>query len=136
MIFQRYHLRRGVHSRSLQAPQVDPNPAFARPPLPSVVFQFVPGFSILPSACAGSLKAPQDLTSLPKGDILLICRFQQLWISGGEVLVESWQGLDTFQFFKGDEVETGEPLCGRRKSGLRTWCDRSELIEAFAEVFQ
>ena len=31
-------------------------------------------------------------------------------------------------------LETGETLCGQRKPRLRTWSDRSELMEAF--VFQ
>ena len=102
VISQHYHLRRGVHSRSLRVPQVDPSPVFAKPPLSSVVIQSVPPFPTLPSACAGSLKAPQDRTSLPKGDIFLRSRLEQLWMSGGELLVESWQGLDTFQFVKGE----------------------------------
>ena len=62
---QHYHLRRGVHSRSLHAPQVGPSRAFATPPSSSVLIQIVPEFAMLPCACAGSLKAPRDLTSLP-----------------------------------------------------------------------
>ena len=137
MISQHYHLRRGVHSRSLRAPQVDPSPVFAKPPLSSVLIQSVPPFfnptfrlcRVFKSSSGPDIFCQKEIFSLYVG-------FSSFGCQG----VSFWSNLDTpwilFNLSRGSEVQTGEPLCGRRKSRLRSWCDRSELIEAFGEVFQ
>ena len=106
---QHYHLRRGVHSRSLQAPQVCPSRAFAMPPSSSVLIQFDPEFAMLPCACAGSLKAPRDLTSLPLRSFSMHEQYRMPGISFGWILVR----LGYMSICQG---WSRAPLCGERES--------------------